>query len=102
MPKAQVSFRDALPGAVIGGLLWEAVKYIRLEPELFSLRPDLWTGRGGRSCADLELRFQFDPSVWRPTDLRLSSRASPGVGNLRPVLVRSAPANPSSSNADLI
>jgi membrane protein len=28
MPKAEVSLRDTLPGAVIGGLLWEAGKYI--------------------------------------------------------------------------
>lgn len=28
MPKAHVSLRDTLPGAVIGGLLWEAAKYI--------------------------------------------------------------------------
>src|SRR6266480_1365688 len=28
MPKAEVSLRDTLPGAVIGGLLWEAAKYI--------------------------------------------------------------------------
>jgi membrane protein len=27
MPKAEVSLRDTLPGAVIGGLLWEAAKY---------------------------------------------------------------------------
>jgi YihY family inner membrane protein len=27
MPKAQVTLRDTLPGAVIGGLLWEAAKY---------------------------------------------------------------------------
>ena len=28
MPKAEVSFRDTLPGAVLGGLLWEVAKYI--------------------------------------------------------------------------
>jgi YihY family inner membrane protein len=28
MPKALVTLRDTLPGAVIGGLLWEAAKYI--------------------------------------------------------------------------
>lgn len=28
MPKAEVSLRDTLPGAVIGGLLWEAAKYV--------------------------------------------------------------------------
>jgi membrane protein len=28
MPKAEVSLVDTLPGAVIGGLLWEAAKYI--------------------------------------------------------------------------
>jgi membrane protein len=28
MPKAHVTLRDTLPGAVIGGLLWEAAKYI--------------------------------------------------------------------------
>jgi len=28
MPRAEVSLRDTLPGAVIGGLLWEAAKYI--------------------------------------------------------------------------
>ena len=28
MPKAEVTLRDTLPGAVIGGLLWEAAKYI--------------------------------------------------------------------------
>jgi YihY family inner membrane protein len=28
MPKAEVSLRDTLPGAIIGGLLWEAAKYI--------------------------------------------------------------------------
>src|SRR3984893_8922059 len=28
MPKAEVSLRDTLPGAVIGGLLWEVAKYI--------------------------------------------------------------------------
>jgi membrane protein len=28
MPNAQVTLRDTLPGAVIGGLLWEASKYI--------------------------------------------------------------------------
>jgi membrane protein len=28
MPKAEVSLFDTLPGAVIGGLLWEASKYI--------------------------------------------------------------------------
>jgi len=28
MPRAEVTLRDTLPGAVIGGLLWEAAKYI--------------------------------------------------------------------------
>jgi YihY family inner membrane protein len=28
MPKAEVSFRDTLPGAIIGGLLWEVAKYV--------------------------------------------------------------------------
>ena len=28
MPNARVSLRDTIPGAVIGGLLWEAAKYI--------------------------------------------------------------------------
>ncbi|MEP6913438.1 MAG: YihY/virulence factor BrkB family protein, partial [bacterium] len=28
MPKAEVSLRDTLPGAIIGGLLWEAAKYL--------------------------------------------------------------------------
>jgi membrane protein len=28
MPKAEVTFRDTLPGAIIGGLLWEAAKYV--------------------------------------------------------------------------
>src|SRR5438132_1328304 len=28
MPKAAVTLRDTLPGAVIGGLLWEAAKYV--------------------------------------------------------------------------
>lgn len=28
MPKAEVSLQDTLPGAVIGGLLWEAAKYV--------------------------------------------------------------------------
>lgn len=28
MPKAEVSLRDALPGAVFGGLLWELAKYV--------------------------------------------------------------------------
>jgi membrane protein len=28
MPKAEVTFRDTLPGAIIGGLLWEIAKYI--------------------------------------------------------------------------
>ena len=28
MPKAEVSLRDALPGAVLGGLLWELAKYV--------------------------------------------------------------------------
>src|SRR6185503_5138648 len=28
MPKAEVTLRDTLPGAIIGGLLWEAAKYI--------------------------------------------------------------------------
>jgi YihY family inner membrane protein len=28
MPKAEVSLRDTLPGAIIGGLLWEAAKYV--------------------------------------------------------------------------
>src|SRR5712692_4208540 len=28
MPKAAVTLRDTLPGAVIGGLLWEAAKYL--------------------------------------------------------------------------
>ena len=28
MPKAEVSLRDTLPGAVLGGLLWEVAKYI--------------------------------------------------------------------------
>lgn len=28
MPRAEVSLRDAVPGAVVGGLLWEAAKYI--------------------------------------------------------------------------
>jgi YihY family inner membrane protein len=27
MPKAEVTLRDTLPGAIIGGLLWEAAKY---------------------------------------------------------------------------
>ena len=28
MPKAEVSLRDTLPGALIGGVLWEAAKYL--------------------------------------------------------------------------
>lgn len=28
MPKAEVTLRDTFPGAVIGGLLWEAAKYV--------------------------------------------------------------------------
>ncbi len=28
MPKAEVSIRDTLPGAILGGLLWELAKYI--------------------------------------------------------------------------
>lgn len=28
MPKAEVSLRDTLPGAIIGGLLWEIAKYL--------------------------------------------------------------------------
>ena len=28
MPKAEVSLRDTLPGAVLGGLLWELAKYV--------------------------------------------------------------------------
>lgn len=28
MPRAEVTLRDTLPGAVIGGLLWEAAKYV--------------------------------------------------------------------------
>ena len=28
MPNAHVTVRDTIPGAVIGGLLWEAAKYI--------------------------------------------------------------------------
>lgn len=28
MPNAYVTFRDTIPGAVVGGLLWEAAKYI--------------------------------------------------------------------------
>ena len=28
MPKAEVTLRDALPGAIIGGLLWESAKYV--------------------------------------------------------------------------
>ncbi|MEP6570400.1 MAG: YihY/virulence factor BrkB family protein [Acidobacteriota bacterium] len=28
MPKAEVTLRDTLPGAIIGGLLWEAAKYL--------------------------------------------------------------------------
>lgn len=28
MPKAEVSLRDTLPGAIIGGLLWELAKYV--------------------------------------------------------------------------
>jgi membrane protein len=28
MPKAEVSLRDTLPGAILGGLLWELSKYI--------------------------------------------------------------------------
>src|SRR6185295_2013397 len=28
MPKAEVTLRDTLPGAIIGGLLWETAKYI--------------------------------------------------------------------------
>lgn len=28
MPKAEVSLRDTLPGAIIGGLLWEVAKYV--------------------------------------------------------------------------
>jgi membrane protein len=28
MPRTEVTFRDCLPGAVIGGLLWEAAKYV--------------------------------------------------------------------------
>jgi len=28
MPKAEVTLRDTLPGAVLGGLLWELAKYI--------------------------------------------------------------------------
>lgn len=28
MPRAEVTLRDTLPGAIIGGLLWEAAKYV--------------------------------------------------------------------------
>jgi len=28
MPKAEVTLRDTIPGAIIGGLLWEAAKYV--------------------------------------------------------------------------
>lgn len=28
MPKAEVTLRDTLPGAILGGLLWEAAKYL--------------------------------------------------------------------------
>ena len=28
MPKAEVTLRDTLPGAIIGGLLWESAKYV--------------------------------------------------------------------------
>jgi YihY family inner membrane protein len=28
MPKAEVSLRDTLPGAIVGGLLWEVAKYV--------------------------------------------------------------------------
>ena len=28
MPKAEVTLRDTLPGAIIGGLLWETAKYV--------------------------------------------------------------------------
>lgn len=28
MPKAEVSLRDTLPGAIVGGLLWEIAKYV--------------------------------------------------------------------------
>ncbi|HEV2884981.1 MAG TPA: YihY/virulence factor BrkB family protein [Pyrinomonadaceae bacterium] len=28
MPKAEVSLRDTLPGAILGGLLWEVAKYV--------------------------------------------------------------------------
>ena len=28
MPKAEVTLRDTMPGAIIGGLLWEAAKYV--------------------------------------------------------------------------
>jgi membrane protein len=28
MPKAEVSLRDTMPGAIIGGLLWEVAKYV--------------------------------------------------------------------------
>jgi membrane protein len=28
MPKAEVNFRDTLPGAILGGLLWEIAKYV--------------------------------------------------------------------------
>jgi membrane protein len=28
MPRAEVTLRDALPGAIIGGLLWEVAKYV--------------------------------------------------------------------------
>ena len=28
MPKAEVTLRDTLPGAILGGLLWEVAKYV--------------------------------------------------------------------------
>ena len=63
-------------GCVSGRLALGAGEvHLRLEPELFSLRSDLWF-RGRRGCSvDVELRVEFDTAVRRAVDRRLPLRA---------------------------
>ncbi len=50
--------------------------HFRIEPSLLSLRSDLWICRRCRSRSNVELRFQLDPALRRPTHSRVPLRAS--------------------------
>ena len=73
----QVTWRDTLPGAFPGRpVVGSREVHFRLEPQLFSLRSDLWIGRRCGRCSDVELCIEFDTAVWRAAHRRLPPRAS--------------------------